>query len=394
MGAAATTRLVARREIAERLQGRLIRVMTAITALLVVAGIVVPTLVRVPAKPTVVGLVGAPAQAIGPALGAIAAAAKVKVRVVDVTGGAIARRELRAGSLDVALRVAADAAVADVKQTLTPTIGALLRTAVDEVHQRRALGRAGIRPATILAALAPVPFQTAALQPLPANQAARQVAAFAAGLLMYLSLAIYGAAVANGVAQEKTTRTAEVLLAAVRPTQLLAGKVVGIGLCGLGQLAVAAVAGLIANAAVSGAEIPSTIWLLLPSILLWFLLGYALYSFAFAAAGAMVARQEEVQFVTMPLTIVLIGGYLLVSAVIASPNAAWLRVLSFVPPFAPMLMPARIAIGNVSAWEMPLDVLITLAAIYGMARLAARIYAGALVRGGARLSWRSAVRLR
>jgi ABC-2 type transport system permease protein len=133
---------------------------------------------------------------------------------------------------------------------------------------------------------------------------------------------------------------------------------------------------------------------LLPSILLWFLLGYALYSFACAAAGAMVARQEEVQFVTMPLTIVLIGGYLLVYAVIASPNAAWLRVLSFVPPFAPMLMPARIAIGHVSAWEMPLDVLITLAAIYGMARLAARIYAGALVRGGARLSWRSAVRLR
>jgi ABC-2 type transport system permease protein len=211
---------------------------------------------------------------------------------------------------------------------------------------------------------------------------------------LYLSLGIYGAAVASGVAQEKTSRVAEVLLAAVRPSQLLAGKVVGIGVCGVGQLAIAVVAGLIANAAVQSAVIPATVWVLLPAILLWFVLGYALYAFAFAAAGALVARQEEVQFVTLPIGMPIIGGFLLTYAAIAAPSAWWVRLLSFLPPLAPILMPARLALGGVAAWEMPVDVLIMVVAVYGMVRLAARIYAPALVRGGARLSWSAALRLR
>ena len=168
----------------------------------------------------------------------------------------------------------------------------------------------------------------------------------------------------------------------------------GIGLCGLGQLAIPATAGLIANALVHSATIPSTVWVLLPAALLWFALGYALYAFAFAAAGALVARQEEVQFATGPLAFPLIAGYLLVYAVIGSPHATWLKVLSFLPPLAPSMMPARIAVGGVAWWEVVLAVALMLVSIYGMVRLAAGIYRAALVRGGARLSWRAALRLR
>lgn len=207
-------------------------------------------------------------------------------------------------------------------------------------------------------------------------------------------MSIYGAAVANGVAQEKTSRTAEVLLAAVTPIQLLTGKVVGIGLCGLGQLIITVGAGLIANASVKNAEIPSTVWVLLPAILVWFLLGYALYSFAYAAAGAMVARQEEVQFVTAPLILPMLGGFLSVYALARWPEAWWIRALSFLPPFAPILMPARLAYGHASMWEMTAAALIMVGAVYGMARLTARIYQAALLRGGARLSWGAALRLR
>ena len=209
-----------------------------------------------------------------------------------------------------------------------------------------------------------------------------------------MSMAFYGSAVASGVAQEKTSRIAEVLLAAVRPSQLLAGKVVGIGVCGVGQLGIAVVAGLLANAAVQSAVIPSTVWVLLPAILLWFVLGYALYAFAYAATGALVGRQEEVQFATLPITLPIVGGFLLTYAAIAAPGAWWIRLLSFLPPLAPILMPARLALGAVAAWEMPVAVLLTLGAVYGMVRLAARIYAPALVRGGARLSWKDALRLR
>jgi ABC-2 type transport system permease protein len=207
-------------------------------------------------------------------------------------------------------------------------------------------------------------------------------------------VAMYGSAVASGVAQEKTSRTAEILLSAMRPRQLLTGKVLGIGLCGLVQLAVPVAAGAIANGIVHSAHIPSTIWLLLPASLLWFVLGFALYGFAFAAAGAIVARQEEVQFVTAPLAFPLLAGYLLAYAVIGSPHAAWVRVLSFLPPLAPSLMSARIALGGVAWWETPLSVLLTLAAIVVTVRVAGRIYSSALVRGGARLSWGAALRLR
>jgi ABC-2 type transport system permease protein len=397
----ATACLVARREITERLRSRLLGVMTALTTLLVVALIVVPALVRQPATPTVVGLVGPAAQALGAPLQASARVANVDITVVDVASDAVARSRLQKGSLDVALSVGANGAVAEVRgsvgyfqvQTLDPTLRALLQAILNVAHLRQVLGAAGVPAATIRAALAPVPLRTTALQPPPTGQVAHDIAALATGILLYVSLGGYGAAVASGVAQEKTTRVAEVLLGAVRPSQLLAGKVVGIGVCGLGQLGIAAGAGLLANAVVQSAVIPATVWVLLPAILLWFVLGYAFYAFAYAAAGALVGRQEEVQFVSLPITLPILAGFLLTYLTIASPGAGWIRLLSFLPPLAPILMPARLALGAVAGWEMAVAVLLTLGGVYGMARLAARIYAPALVRGGARLSWRAALRL-
>ncbi len=387
-----TTRLVMEREVDERVHGRLLWIMTALTALGVIAIIVVPALVRHSARPTTVGLVGSSAQALGPALRRSAADSKVKIRTVDVVSITAARLQVKDGTLGVALTVGAHSAVAEVKETLSPTMTALLQSTVDKAHVQKTLVSVGVSLSTMRTALTPVPFATVALRPPPPDRGARSVAALVAGLILYVSLGIYGAAVATGVAQEKTSRTAEVLLAAVRPWQLLVGKVAGIGVVGLGQLTIAIVGGLIANAAVQRAEIPSTVWVLLPMILFWFLLGFALYAFAYAAAGAIVARQEEVAFVTLPVGLPLIVGFMLTYAGIASPSAWWLQVLSFVPPLTPILMPVRIALGHVSAWEIALGAVLMFAAVYGTARLAARIYSGAIVRGGARLSVRAALR--
>jgi len=270
----------------------------------------------------------------------------------------------------------------------------VLAAAVDADHLRRALAHEGIPIAKVLPALAPVRFTHTTLEPPPPDRSARIIAAIVAAILMLMSLSMYGAAVANGVAQEKTTRTAEILLAAVRPGQLLVGKVAGIGLIGLGQLAIAAVAGIIANAVVHSASIPASVWALIPSFLAYFLLGFALYAFACATAGAMVARQEEVQFTMTPFSMLLVAGYVIVYAAVGSPDATWLRVVSLLPPFTASVMPVRIALGHVAAWEYPLSVLLMLVSIYGVGRLAARIYAPALVSGGARVSWRSVLRPR
>jgi ABC-2 type transport system permease protein len=123
-----------------------------------------------------------------------------------------------------------------------------------------------------------------------------------------------------------------------------------------------------------------------------FVLGFAWCAYAMAAAGALVARQEEVQFVSLPIG-TLVVGFLLTYVAIATPQALWIRVVSFLPPLAPVLMPVRLALGGMAAWEMPLGVAVMAASIYGMVRLAARVYRAGLVRGGARLGWREAWRL-
>jgi ABC-2 type transport system permease protein len=89
----------------------------------------------------------------------------------------------------------------------------------------------------------------------------------------------------------------------------------------------------------------------------------------------------------MPLLI----GYLITYAAVASPNATWLRVISWLPPLTPTLMPARIALGTVDWWEYPLVAVIMLASIYAIVGAASAIYAGGLLRSGERLTWRAAL---
>jgi len=360
--------LVARREIDERLRSRTVRIMTAISVVLVVAVIVVPSIVHKPAKPAPVGLVGSSTQALAPALRRAANAAGAKVRLVDLPSAAGAQADVRDKVLDVALIVSG-------------------------AHLQEALAANGLSPSAVARALTPEPLAVAALNPAPPDQTAHSLAAVVTALLIYTSIAMYGQAVAQGVAQEKTSRTAEVLLAVVRPSRLMAGKVLGIGLVGLVQIGATVGAGLVANALVKRAEIPSTVWVLLPMVLLWFLLGFALYAFACAAAGALVARQEEIGFVTAPILMVLVISFLLMYVALATPTAWWLAVVSFVPPMAPVLMPVRLALGHVPAWQVALSAVITLAASVLLAAIAARIYSFALVRGGARLSWGEALRL-
>jgi ABC-2 type transport system permease protein len=415
MSRSATIRLIAWREISERIQGRFTRVMTILTVLLVVAGIAVPSLIKSGGSsggssgggsaaggnsaPTRIALVGPEAQALAPTLAGTAQAANVKVKLTDVADDQrLIVSELKAGRLDVAMGFHLATLEVAVKQSLDPGVRAVIQSAIDEARLRSALkqaGIAGIAVDKVLPAAAPVPIAVLVAQsssPTSSDHTARVVAAIVAALLMYVSLGLYGQAVAAGVAQEKTSRTAEVLLAAVRPRELLAGKVIGIGLTGLGQLAIAATAGLIANAAIHSAKIPSSIWGLLPGFLVCFLAGFMLYAFAYAAAGALVARQEEVQSAIVPIAMPLLIGYLLVYAAAGSPNATWVKVASFVPLLTATLMPARIALGHVAWWEFVLAAVIMSASIYAMAGVAARVYERSLLRSGGRISWRAALR--
>ena len=124
-------------------------------------------------------------------------------------------------------------------------------------------------------------------------------------------------------------------------------------------------------------------------MLAWFVLGFGLYSCAFAVAGALVPRQEEIQSVTAPLTILILASFFLSFGALDDPGSTLARVLSFVPPSAPMVMPVRMIAGDVAPWEVVVSVLLTLAFAVGLIALAARVYGAAVLRTGSRVTLRA-----
>ena len=137
----------------------------------------------------------------------------------------------------------------------------------------------------------------------------------------------------------------EILLATMRPSQLLAGKVLGIGLVGLLQLSIVAGATLVLVAVVHPVALPALGPLSVLGDLGWFTLGFLFYSLAFASLAATVSRQEEATGATAPINVFLVVGYFLVFVTLPDPSNASSTFLSILPPFAPVLMSLRIATG-------------------------------------------------
>jgi ABC-2 type transport system permease protein len=116
--------------------------------------------------------------------------------------------------------------------------------------------------------------------------------------------------------------------------------------------------------------------------LLYFILGYLLYSTLYAAMGALVKRQDEVQNAVAPLTLLLTGGYLVSLAGTYSSDATWFKVISFIPFLTPTAMITRVGNGTVMGWEVAVSVVIMLITILICAAISARIYRVAVLMYG------------
>jgi ABC-2 type transport system permease protein len=244
----------------------------------------------------------------------------------------------------------------------------------------------GLNPHTIDAAIAGATIHVHILTPSSPVSTQQAVVGVIAAVVLFVTLQIYGIQVAQGVAEEKESRIVEILLATVRPGQLLAGKVVGIGLVGFLQLAIIAVVGLILIARTHVISIPAVGAGVIAGGLLWFVLGFSLYAVLFAAAGSLVSRVQEVQLASMPILMALSGAYVAsLVVVLPDPNSLAGTVLSLVPFLAPVAMPARMAAGA-PAWQVGLAVVVTLATIGAAIWLASRIYVNSVLRTGARVS--------
>ena len=379
--------LVARREILMRLRARVFAVATVGMVALVVVGIVAASLLVGKTTPLQVGFNGG-SRALEHTFTASAAALGASVTVSDVTDVTAGKAEVTAGRLDVLVTGPATAPTAVVKATVPTAVDMALYLGTLEAR----LTAAGVPPAVIAASMTGAKAEVQALQSRSPEQSRNLFAGLALGILLYVSLGIYGSLVAQGVVEEKATRIMEILLATIPPSRLLAGKVIGIGLVGLLQLTIVGAAALIVVHVTNVASIPALGVAAIVGDLFWFLLGFLFYATAYASVASLVSRQEEVQSAIAPIGILLVGGYLLVFVALPNPTGSLATVCSLLPPFAPVLMAVRMASSDVPLWQPVLAASLTIVSIVGLTWLAGRIYANAAMRLGARVRFWDAFR--
>lgn len=192
--------------------------------------------------------------------------------------------------------------------------------------------------------------------------------------LMYMVVLLYGMNVARSIIEEKTSRIFEVLLATITPDELLAGKILGVGSVGLTQVAIWMAAALLFAAqagSMSGISISSTQIIF---FIVYFALGYALYSSVAAALGAMTNSEQELQQLNMFLMMPLFLSMGMLVPIMTNPNSLLSRVVSQIPFCAPLLMNFRISIAMPSTWEIALSIGLILITIYAVLWVSSRIY--------------------
>ena len=242
-------------------------------------------------------------------------------------------------------------------------------------------------------------------KPIDAQQAAsRGFLGIVFVVLLFITIVIYGMWVATGVAAEKSSRVMELMISAASPRQMMAGKVVGIGAAGLTQyLAIAAPALVllafqdqIAEAVLgpdwaAGTQLAGLTPALLAGYGMFFLLGFSLFALIYAAMGSFVSRPDDLQTLSLPLSLVAMVGYLTAIVALGGAGGTWITIASFVPPFSPFVMLARIMVSAVEPWEVVVSVAMLIAAIAIVAVVATRMYAAGVLLYGQRPGLRAFV---
>lgn len=243
------------------------------------------------------------------------------------------------------------------------------------------------------------------------------------GFLIYLVILIYGMSVMRGVSEEKTNRVAEVIISSVKPFHLMLGKIIGIAMVGLTQfvmwllltgllqfmlpLFVPGLGDMLHSGpamadvqqkmqSVDQHELASFLqtlyaqnWaLIIGCFLFYFLGGYFLYASMFAAVGSMVNEdQQEAQQMTLPITMPIIFGFIIMASTIKDPNSPLSVFGSLFPLTSPIVMMARIPYG-VPAWQIALSMLLLVGGFTFMTWLSARIYRTAILLYGKKVTWK------
>ncbi len=253
------------------------------------------------------------------------------------------------------------------------TIGSL-RAGIKAVLTREKLAQQGMSSGSIASLMAPVAIDTSKT----GDTTTAFFAAYAMFFLMYFVIMQFGMNTARSIIEEKTSRVFEVLLATIKPDEMLAGKILGVGAVGLTQIGVwviaAAAVGTYFAATLGGnghaAISPTQIFFFVA----YFIFGFIIYSSIAAALGAMTNSEQELQQLNMFLVIPLAFSSLMLVAIIRDPNSPLSRVASLIPFASPLLMNFRISIGNPQPWEIALSFVLMTITIVAILWFASRIY--------------------
>lgn len=420
---------VIRREFVERVRTRTFLLSTLLFPALMVGITVLPVLLdrRVQAPKRIAVLDGASGEAGARVTDGLAAAKRAggtgaaRYVVTRVVAGADVDRQRdslvrqvgvrgEAEGLDGVLVISDDAVTTGKIPYYGANVGSpqdmrRLETEVQTALRLERLRRAGIDPFVAMPALRPIDLQAQKVSGgtvTGESGDASFILAYAMSFLLYMALLLYGNQVMTSVVEEKASRISEVLMGSMRPFQLLLGKVLGVGAVGLLQLGVwagtamaltrfrAQLAGLfgVAPDSLRTMPIPEVSPGLLAVFLLFFVLGFLFYASLYAAVGSTCSTVQETQQASVPVTMTIAVGLILMFSLFGEPNGSLARTLSMLPPFAPFMTPVRHALVRLSPVEIGLSALAVAAGVVAVAWLAGQIYRTGILMHGRRASLR------
>lgn len=380
--------LVARREFVTQVRSRSFVIGLAITLVLFVVVGAISTFVAGQNSTTSLGITSS-ARPLQPALEEIARAQDVTLEVRDVDEQA-GRAAVEADELDGLLLGAPGGYTVLGRDSVGDTLSGLITAAARQTALADALRTAGVDPAA-LDARSTVATET--IEPVDPDRGQRLALAIVGTILLFISLSGYGQLVATGVVEEKQSRVVELLLATIKPWELLAGKIAGLGAVGLLNLVILGVIGVAAASVFGLLTLPAATAGMFAMMIVWYLLGFFLFASLYAAIGSTVSRQEELNTVIAPLIFVLLIPFILtVNLLPNDPRSPLATVLSYIPFFSQTVMPARYALGAAELWEVFVAAALAVVAIVVVVRLAGRIYRNSILRTGARVSLKEALR--
>jgi ABC-2 type transport system permease protein len=368
--------LVVRREIRERVRQRSFLVATGLSIALIIIVSALPTLLD---QPTRLRLAVTDERSEAIARTAVAFLRQdepdARVWVARVRSLESGREAVRRGAFTALVTTDADGEPSVVvHRSLDDSTRVLLDVAILRQRAIDDAAAAGVSPEVALRIITPRSYEVDTIDPPDPEREADTNLARAAAIILFIQVLQFGMAVATGIIEEKQSRVLELLLGRMRPRTLLAGKLFGIGAVGLFQTSVLVAVGLsVAHFSgaidVGGASFGLAAW-----VLLWFVLGYAVYSSLFLIAGALAGRQEDLQSTSSVATMVSLVSYIFSVIALVNPAGAVARWVSMLPMTAPLAMPVRIASGEARLGEIVASIVLTVVTIAVFIRFAAWMY--------------------